>query len=382
MSAQVSVKPSTTERVKGSHWANDKGTAFVNPWSSFTPFRMMALFKFQYQMMTESDPTLKEAKKLIPHVTPTFGADIPSDQLKATWLGHASVLIETPSKAAPGEKGGRGVRVLFDPILLDKMFHGLGTKRKSTPPCEIADLPELDAIVISHNHYDHLDTLSLTEIIAEQKKQFNKQPLLFLPLNNWHVVTGVGLPRERVIEMDWWEERDIVVDGVGEAKLTCTPAQHQTARSGWDKDNSLWSSWVLKDSASTANVWFGGDTGYCTIKEESHDLDVVSKYPVCPAFKEIGKRLGPFTVGLIPIGAYMPRPVFSGVHASPIDSVRMFQDTECENAIGIHWGTFRMTPERFTEPPEKLKEAIDVVGLKEGAFITVAIGETKGYKVE
>ncbi|OCF38645.1 hypothetical protein I317_07566 [Kwoniella heveanensis CBS 569] len=382
MSTQVSVKPFSEERVKGAHWVDERGKAFKNPWDSFEQFKTTEILKFQWQMLTGKDETLKQAKSLIPHMVPTFGHSQPREDLKVTWLGHAASLVELPTR--PGntdELKGRGVRVLFDPVLLDKMFHGIGPKRQSTVPCEISDLPEVDVIAISHNHYDHLDLASLTEIFATQQSKYDKQPLLFLPLNNWHVVSGLGLPRDRVLEMDWWDEREVVVEGVGEVKIVCTPCQHSTARTGWDRDNSLWSSWVLKDPHTSASVWFGGDTGYCNTKTDTHDLEEVSKYPVCPAFKQIGERLGPFTMGLIPIGAYKSRQVMSPLHASPIDSVRMFKDTKCEQAIGIHWGTFRMTPERFTEPPERLKVAAEAVGLKEDVFTVVAIGETRSYKV-
>ncbi|WWD00381.1 hypothetical protein V866_007293 [Kwoniella sp. B9012] len=385
MTNTVTVSPASVERVKGDHWVNDKGTAFKNPWKTFTSFGAMEVMKIiptmAWKAWTNKDPAAKNAKKLIPHIQPTYGLDLPSTELKVTWLGHAASLVEMPARE-DSEKGlkGRGVRVLFDPVLLDVIFHGVGQKRLSTNVTKIDELPEVDAIAISHNHYDHLDLPSLKAIFANQKSKFGKHPKLFLPLNNYHVVSGLGLGRENVIELDWFEERQVLVDGVGEVKIACTPSQHNASRVGWDKDNSLWSSWVVKDTSSNASVWFGGDTGYCITTEESHSLEDLPK-EVCPAFKEIGDRLGPFTVGLIPIGAYEPRALFSAVHAAPIDSVRMFKDTKCQNAIGIHWGTFQMTYEPFLEPPERLKTAAQQVGLKEDDFVVVALGETRGYTV-
>ncbi|WWC87110.1 uncharacterized protein L201_001996 [Kwoniella dendrophila CBS 6074] len=386
----VSIRPPKTERVKGDHWLNEKGTSFENPWKvSFANFGAKDIASFLPGMLwkhfTNKDPDAKNAKTTIPYTKPTFGSNLPLNQLKVTWLGHAVSLIELPTKEenldALKGPNNRGVRVLFDPVLTDVIFHGVGQKRLSTNPCKIEELPEVDVIAISHNHYDHLDLPSLKAIFNNQQLKYGKKPLLFLPLNNYHVVSGLGLERENVIELDWFEERDIVVDGIGEIKLTCTPSQHSAARSGWDKDNSLWSSWAIKDANSNASVWFGGDTGYCTMKVDSHELEDSPEEKTCPAFKEIGNRLGPFTVGMIPIGAYEPRTVFSPVHAAPIDSVRMFKDTKCQNAIGIHWGTFQMTYEPFLEPPQRLKTAIEKVGLEQDDFVVVALGETKGYDV-
>ncbi|KAK8846808.1 hypothetical protein IAR55_005896 [Kwoniella newhampshirensis] len=374
MSAKVSVIPETVERVKGDHWKNANGTAFVNPWLSFKPISAKDLASG----MRKDDPILKKAKQVIPHVIPTFGQDLSPAQIRSTWLGHACVLIEMPTI---GEKSSRGVRVLFDPVLGEGMaFLGLGPKRESTSPCNIKDIPQIDAIAISHNHYDHLDLPTLTELFAVQKSQYGAEPLLFLPLNNWRTVSGLGVARERVIEMDWWEERTIVVEGVGSTKIICTPAQHASARTPFDKDKSLWSSWALKDEAG-ASVWFGGDTGYCTMHIDSHSLDDLPKGGVCPAFKEIGERLGPFTLGLIPIGAYDPRIAMSPLHAAPIDSVRMYTDTKCQNAVAIHWGTFRMTPEDFDEPPRFLEDAKKKVGLQDESFQVCAIGESRGFSV-
>ncbi|OXB37236.1 hypothetical protein J007_02985 [Cryptococcus neoformans] len=386
------------ERIKGAHWKNDNGTAFKNPWSSFNMPTAWSIAKFGYQLATFKDDTVKNAKALIPHVKPNWGADLPRKDLKATWLGHACTLIEMPAVASQvkgNNEGQRGVRVLFDPVLGPRMaFWGLGPARESTPPCEIEDIPEIDVIAISHNHYDHLDLPTLTTLLKTQRAKYSSSPVLLLPLNNRHIVSGLPIDKEKVIELDWWEGREIKVDGVGKVRLVCTPCQHSTARYLWDRDNSLWSSWVIQDQSSTestnsASVWFGGDTGYCTIHMDIHTgthptVTNPKALPqdVCPAFKEIGERLGPFTLGLIPIGAYSPRLVMSPLHAAPVDSVRMFEDTKCKQAIAIHWGTFRMTNERFTEPPEKLEEAMEEAGLETSLFNVCKLGESRSYEVD
>ncbi|ODN87675.1 hypothetical protein L198_06898 [Cryptococcus wingfieldii CBS 7118] len=378
-------------------------------------------------MMTVKDPTRAQAKTLIPHIpNPDFGKSLNENgkagELKATWLGHASVLVEFPTAptfpgptggltstagaqsvqggvgtAGLGEGGKRGVRVLFDPVLGEGMaFWGLGPKRESSNPFKIASLPQIDIIAVSHNHYDHLDLPTLSSVFKSQKEKYGSEPVLFLPLNNRHVVADLDIggkggkggkegERGRVIELDWWEGGRVVVDGVGEVEMTCTPCQHTSARYLWDRDNSLWSSWVAKDVrpgvTNPTSVFFGGDTGYCALHSHPNPfhLPPPPSLPYCPAFKSIGDKLGPFTLGLIPIGAYFPTESMSGMHASPGDSVRIFQDTKCKQALGIHWGTFRMTPERFTEPPEMLAAAVREAGLDDGVFGVCAIGETKGY---
>lgn len=348
------------------------------------------------QMAAFKDVTVKNAKTLIPHVKPNFGADLPRKDLKATWLGHACTLVEMPvaSQVKGTNEGQRGVRVLFDPVLGPGMaFWGLGPSRESTPPCEIEDIPEIDVIAISHNHYDHLDVPTLTTLLKTQRAKYSSSPVLLLPLNNRHIVSGLPIDKENIVELDWWEGREIEVEGVGKVRLVCTPCQHSTARYPWDRDRSLWSSWVIQDQSSSestnsASVWFGGDTGYCTVHMDVHagthpTITNPKALPqdVCPAFKEIGERLGPFTLGLIPIGAYSPRLVMSPLHAAPVDSVRMFEDTKCKQAMAIHWGTFRMTNERFTGPPEKLKEAMEEAGLETSLFSTCKLGESRSYKV-
>ncbi|ODO07686.1 hypothetical protein I350_03257 [Cryptococcus amylolentus CBS 6273] len=414
---QITVHPSpdsTGTRTRGAHWSNDHGTKFHNPWESDSYPTLWPILKTIYLMATTKDPTRAQAKTLIPHIpNPDFGKSLNEDELKATWLGHASVLVEFPTApstssssgtTAPadvkgaqaqhiqggvgtvglGEGGKRGARVLFDPVLGEGMaFWGLGPKRDSSSPCKIPSLPQIDIIAISHNHYDHLDLPTLSSVLASQKEQYGSEPVLFLPLNNRHVVADLGL-EGRVIELDWWEGRRVVVDGVGEVEMTCStslaPCQHTSSRYLWDKDNSLWSSWVAKDVRP--GVFFGGDTGYCSLPSHSHHSAHLPPPPslsYCPAFKDIGTKLGPFTLGLIPIGAYFPRMSMSGMHASPGDSVRIFRDTKCKQALGIHWGTFRMTVEPLTEPPEMLAAAVREAGLEEGVFGVCAIGETRGY---
>ena len=197
-------------------------------------------------------------------------------------------------------------------------------------------------VVISHNHYDHLDSSTITTL----HKQHN--PHFFAPLNNDEILASLGIAPTHFHTLDWWENREVSVELPAETggkvtanfRLTCTPAQHMSARGIFDRMCTLWASWALEELPSSASpgkaykVWFGGDTGYRHVSPHEKEDEV----PFCPAFKEIGEKFDEFDLALIPIGAYDPRPETSSVHASPSDAVRIFQDIKAKKAIGMHWG--------------------------------------------
>lgn len=208
-------------------------------------------------------------------------------------------------------------------------------------------IPEVDVIVISHNHYDHMDETTIRSLRERHNPHF------FAPLNNDDAFVSFNVAPTHFHCLDWWDDSDISValptlssNGQGGPKvtatfrLTCTPAQHQTARGLFDRFHTLWSSWAVEEVVPENSgrkgfkLWFGGDTGYRHV-EEGQDENTV---PYCPAFKEIGDKFGGIDLGLIPIGAYNPRHVMSSWHASPSDSVRIFQDIKAKKAIGMHWG--------------------------------------------
>lgn len=211
--------------------------------------------------------------------------------------------------------------------------------------------------MISHNHYDHLDHPTIIKI-----KNTHPNAHFFCPLGNksWFMESGVS----QVTELDWWEERDMVLKpkdssekhaaavdvnadrksednhDIMEARIGCLPCQHTSARTGFDKGRTLWASWSVQSGGK--KIWFGGDTGYRAVPElpeEADDYGPDHNYPHCPAFKDIGELRGPFDLGLIPVGAYSPRFIMSPMHANPFDSVNIFLDTKCKRAMGIHWGT-------------------------------------------
>ena len=288
--------------------------------------------------------------------------------------------------------------MLFDPVFSHRCspYQWLGPARYTKAPCLIEDVPMVDAVCISHSHYDHMDHPTIMKL-------FKKHPNIhfFVPLRNKEIFMGWGIDSAKITELDWWEERELKiapgrgtkVDGGKEdtfseksetivAKIGALPCQHTSARGPFDKGKTLWSSWSVESGGK--KIWFAGDTGYRSVcdllPDNEDDYDEKYKYPHCPAFAEIGEHRGPFDLGLIPIGAYMPRFIMSPMHANPEDSVNMFRDTKCKKALGMHWGTWVLTEEDVMEPPRKLKAALKKKDMAEtGVFDVCDIGESREF---
>ncbi|KAK4197952.1 beta-lactamase superfamily domain-containing protein [Triangularia verruculosa] len=340
------------------------------------------LFRVLWMKVTGNLPTLDTSSHTIPIQKTSFLASrhTPSGKLRATWLGHACYYLEFPS----------GIRVLFDPVFEDHCaptffggLLGLGPKRYTSPPCAISDLPAVDAVVISHSHYDHLSAPSIQKI---KKHHPNAHYFVGLGLGKWFTKTG-RIDSGKVTEMDWWDDVDLTLDNAAgqsimQARISCLPAQHSSGRTPFDKVTTLWCSWAV--SSGEKSAYFAGDTGYRAlslsnpIKPSADGIPYssVNHLPVCPSFAQIGSLRGPFDVGLIPIGAYKPRQYMSCVHSSPEDAVQIFRDTRCERGLEMHWGTWALTFEEVDEPPRLLREALRDRGMEEGVFGVVGIGKT------
>lgn len=257
----------------------------------------------------------------------------------ATWLGHASVLINS-----------EGVRVLTDPIFSERAspVSWLGPKRLTPLPVDPARLPFVDAVVISHNHYDHLDLPSLHRLQA----QAGGPPLFIVPLGNAALLKREGITNLR--ELDWWQST-LVRDGL---RITLVPTQHWSKRNLFgDRNEALWGGYVIRHRGWQA--LFAGDTGY------SKD------------FADIHERLGPMDFAMIPIGAYAPRDFMRRQHIDPAEAVRIHQDVHARLSLGIHWGTFVLTDEALQQPPQDLALALREAGVDSAQFPRWAIGETR-----
>jgi L-ascorbate metabolism protein UlaG (beta-lactamase superfamily) len=255
-----------------------------------------------------------------------------------TFIGHSSFLIRLP-----------GLTILTDPVFSQRCspFRFAGPKRVRAPGLAIEALPQVDLILLSHNHYDHMDLVSLRKI----RRRFPKAAIVSM-LGNAAYLAGKRL--RGVMELDWWQSA-----GIGEASVTATPARHFAARTLWDRNETLWGGfWISHGGRS---IYFAGDTGY-------------TKF-----FKEINARLGAADLALLPIGAYEPRWFMGAVHMNPADAVMAFQDLGAKRAIGMHFGTFQLTAEAIDAPIHDLAAARAEAGMVDEAFVTLDVGESMGF---
>ncbi|MDP1540332.1 MAG: MBL fold metallo-hydrolase [Moraxellaceae bacterium] len=266
----------------------------------------------------------------------------PTPDLQVTWLGHATVLIQS-----------HGINVLTDPMLTTRAspFSWLGPKRQTPVPIAIDELPHIDVIVISHNHYDHLDLPTLKAIDKKQAQP----PLVVVPLGDAARLKRAGL--RKVKELDWWQS--LVTEHAKPMTISLTPARHWSLRQfiPSDRNRSLWGSFVV--SHQQQSVFFAGDTGYA------------------PVFKDIGQRFGPFALAILPIGAYEPREYLKAQHVNPAEAVTMHKDLRAQVSLPIHWGTFILSSELLQQPPEELAQALENTRIAADDFSSWAIGETR-----
>jgi N-acyl-phosphatidylethanolamine-hydrolysing phospholipase D len=256
----------------------------------------------------------------------------------ATWIGHATVLVRHDS-----------VAYLTDPAWSERAgpFGAFGARRFVAPAVALAELPRIDFVVISHNHYDHLDLRTLTELHRLQPKlQF------FVPLGNGKLLRAEGI--DGVTELDWGESA-----GVGNVRVHCLPSRHWSARGMRDENRALWSSWAVIGPAR--RVYFSGDTGFF------------------PGFAEIGRRLGPFDLAALPIGAYEPAEMMQPVHLNPEEAVAAARALGAQRTLAIHWGTYDLTDEPLGEPPVRFRAALAAAGLEAERGWVLRIGETREF---
>jgi len=253
-----------------------------------------------------------------------------------TWIGHATVLVQLDH-----------VTVLTDPIWSERAspVPWLGPRRLVAAPLELEALPPLDAVMISHNHYDHLDVPTLQRLAAHGTR-------FLVPLGNGDLLRDAGIGP--VEELDWWEAVDL--RGV---TITCVPARHWSQRGLGDANRALWAGWTV--TGPTRRFYFAGDTGYQR------------------AFAEIAARLGPFDLAALPIGAYEPAAMMRSVHLNPDEAVRAALDLQAERVLGIHWGTFDLSDEPLQEPPRRFHAAGSRHGLAPDRVWTLAPGETRQF---
>ncbi|CAN9338580.1 unnamed protein product [Alternaria alternata] len=375
-SSITALPPHRPDAYTTGHHIGKPPTSFKNPWPSYKNDGIITALRARFNTPKNFVPVPADRLGLVQVRKPDFNNT--TNGLKATWIGHASFLIETTAS----EGNERGMRILLDPVWSDRVgpYGMVGPVRFTPPPCTIDELPEIDAVCISHDHYDHLDSDMLKKLNAKQ----NGDLRFFCALGVKTVLTGlgVGIKADQVEEMDWWDGITMFKKGVGGAELICTPAQHRSGRTPWNFDGTLWCSWIIKEpSSSGKKVFFAGDTGYCHVLSDDQYSHHNAPHPPCPAFKEIGNLYGPFDLALVPVGCFKPRSVLSGQHSSPQDSLAIHRDVKSKKSIGMHFGTFRgaysASYEPVTEPPERWRKGAEADGLRWGVDVDLCdIGGT------
>ena len=251
-----------------------------------------------------------------------------------TWLGHAAFLIKL-----------NNFHILTDPYLSKTAGPlGIGPNRYIPPGINISDLPRIDSILISHNHYDHLDTKTLSKI--KNKKDI----IVVCPLNLSKTINSLGYTK--TVELDWYDKKKFF-----NFEIIAMPSYHWSRRLGQKRNSTLWNGYII--NYDSKKIYFSGDTAFGKM------------------FEDIGKKYGPFDLTIVPIGAYEPRQMMKASHCTPEEAVQITYMLRSNNILGMHWGTIRLSAENPWEPPKRFKKAAQIIGYKEKQIWELSIGQTK-----
>jgi len=250
--------------------------------------------------------------------------------LRAFWIGHASTYIEVD-----------GLRLLLDPVFSERVSPlPVGPRRFHAPPIALADLPPIDAVLISHDHYDHLDMATVQHLAARGSR-------FFVPLGIGAHLELWGVPAAQIDELEWWQERTL--RGV---RIVCTPTRHYSGRGLNDRSATLWSSWSV--AGPQHRFFYSGDTGYGT------------------HFQDIGARLGPFDMAFVKIGAYGPGASWIDIHMPPEQAVQAHRDVRAKRLFPVHWSTFNLAYHDWDEPIRRTAAEARRTGVE---LVTPRLGE-------
>jgi N-acyl-phosphatidylethanolamine-hydrolysing phospholipase D len=323
------------------------GGGFRNPWPDSEPRGWWDVLRWTLERRRQppaASPPRGSMTSTAPLVAyPRAGAA----EHTATWIGHSTILLQMG-----------GLNVLTDPVFSQRAFpvQWIGPRRVMDPALALEALPPLDVVLLSHNHYDHLDKAAVKRLARAH------------PDVSWVVPLGLGAyvrawGVRHIVELDWWQQVD--VKGL---RVTGTPARHFSARRLGDRCKTLWCGYAIE--TDEARAYFAGDTAY-------H-----------PEFGEIAARCGAFDFVMMPVGAYDPRWFMNVVHVDPEEAVQAYVDltsivvAPLPLMLAIHWGTFRLTDEPMDEPPRRVTAAWRHRGLSESRLWVPAFGETRRWKGE
>jgi N-acyl-phosphatidylethanolamine-hydrolysing phospholipase D len=322
---------------------HDPKGGFRNPWPSaqmhgFRDFLKWSLIE-RRRNPRRPDPDPSRFERTAPDfVVPRA---VPS-QLTVTWIGHTSFLIQMA-----------GLNILLDPVWSERAspVQFAGPRRWVPPAVDFDRLPPIDVVILSHDHYDHLDAPTVSRLVA-------RYPAIrwFAPLRLADFLRRRGA--REISERDWWEEATI-----GGLNLTCVPAQHFSGRSLGRRNRTLWCGWSLRSLYHS--LFFAGDTA------------------LHPEFDAIGRRCGPFDVAILPIGAYEPRWFMGSVHMNPEDCMKAIAQLAASQSgrrlimTASHWGTFKLTDEPMDEPPDRMRQVWQSAGGNADDLWIMRHGETR-----
>lgn len=269
--------------------------------------------------------------------SPSLPAELRPGQAAVTFVNHATFLIQLP-----------GLNILTDPVWSDRVspVSWAGPKRIRPPGIAWEDLPRIDVVLLSHNHYDHWDTATLRRL----HERF--QPQFISGLGNAAFLKQLGIPGGE--DLDWWQSSRTVPQT--RARIVFCPARHWSNRGGGNRNTTLWGSFYIQQDQRT--IYFGGDTGW-----QGH-------------FQEIREKLGKPSLALLPIGAYEPRWFMASMHMNPAEAVQAHLVLGAERSLGMHYGTWKLTDEGLNDPVDDLRAACETQGLPDGVFTAASHGKT------
>ncbi len=334
--------------------AHHRARGFQNNYIEFQPKSLADLLRWRRDAIRNRLPPPPLAPT--PRVPPDLAwlrtnAGAGAEMVPAiNWVGHATVLAQLG-----------GLTVLTDPMFSQRASPVplMGPNRQTPPGIALGNLPHVDLVLVSHNHYDHLDLPS----VATLNRQPGGPPVFVVPLGlkAWMASHDI----RNAVELDWWD-RHRLPGPRGDVEVALVPAQHWSSRSPTDAMATLWGGFVVL--APDCHLLYTGDTGY------SRDFADIRRHF---ADRQTPEHGGGFDIALIPIGAYAPRWFMQTQHVDVEEALRIHGDVGAKRSLGIHWGVFNLTDEALDEPPRKLAELRGAQGMPEDEFFVLAVGETR-----